>query len=164
MRERLEVGSATTLAAGDKDAAAAIASFVTSLGESEALDTARVKIGYRLAAGRLKVPVVEVPVLSDADRAAAKLVPSKKPGVEAPAFGPPRVPGAPPPPLAGYYAMEARNFADGTRSILDVRNALAAEFGPVSVDDVTRFFRDAEKAGTFVIAEKVESKKPAKKK
>ena len=116
-------------------------------------------MGYRLAAARLKVPVVETPLLSDAEQAAAKLVASKKPGAEAPAFGPPRVPGAPPPPLAGYYAMEARNFADGTRSILDVRNALAAEFGPVSVDDVTRFFRDAEKAGTFVIAEKPEPKK-----
>ena len=164
VRERLEVGSATTLTGGDKEAGTAIASFVTSLGESEALDTARVKMGYRLAAARLKVPVVETPLLSDAEQAAAKLVASKKPGAEAPAFGPPRVPGAPPPPLAGYYAMEARNFADGTRSILDVRNALAAEFGPVSVDDVTRFFRDAEKAGTFVITEKVEPKKAKGKK
>ena len=52
--------------------------------------------------------------------------------------------------------MEARNFADGTRSILEIRNALAAEFGPVAVDDVVRFFRDAEKAGTFTIAAKAE--------
>ena len=48
--------------------------------------------------------------------------------------------------------MEARNFADGERSILDVRNALAAEFGPVAVDDVTKFFRDLEKTGTYTIA------------
>jgi len=58
--------------------------------------------------------------------------------------------------------MEARNFADGQHSILDVRNALAAEFGPVSVGNVVQFFRDAEKAGTFTIAEK--PAEPVKKK
>ena len=47
--------------------------------------------------------------------------------------------------------MEARNFADGQHSILDIRNAIAAEFGPVALDAVTRFFRDAERAGTYVI-------------
>ena len=56
--------------------------------------------------------------------------------------------------LTGYYAMEARNFANGERSILDIRNALAAEFGPVSLDDVTKFFRDAEKAGTYTVSER----------
>jgi hypothetical protein len=50
--------------------------------------------------------------------------------------------------------MEARNFADGERSLLDVRNALAAEFGPVPLDDVTRFFRDPEKTGAYTIVQK----------
>ena len=62
--------------------------------------------------------------------------------------------------------MEARNFADGTRSILHIRNAIAAEFGPVALSNVVQFFRDAEKAGTFTIAEKpaepVGKKKKAK--
>jgi len=40
------------------------------------------------------------------------------------------------------------------RSVLDIRNAISAEFGPVGVDDVVRFFRDAERAGTFTISEK----------
>ena len=67
----------------------------------------------------------------------------------------PAVAQAPPPPaLQGYYAMEARNFADGQRSILDIRNALAAEFGPVPLDDVTRFFRDLEKSGAYTVGEK----------
>ena len=154
VRERSEVRSATTLASGDKDAAASIAAFETALAQSEPLDTARVKMSYRIAAARLKVPVAETPALADDEKAAALLVPSKKPGVEAQPFGPRIVPGAAPPPLAGYYAMEARNFADGKHSILDVRNALAAEFGPVPVGKVVQFFRDAEKAGTFTIAEK----------
>ena len=58
------------------------------------------------------------------------------------------------PALAGYYSMEARNFADGERSLLDIRNALAAEFGPVPLDDVTKFFRDLEKSGAYTIGEK----------
>ena len=110
------------------------------------------------------MPFVETPVLTDAETAASKLIPSKKPGTATQPSGPPapRDPNAPPPPLAGYYAMEARNFADGTRSILEIRNALAAEFGPVAVDDVVRFFRDAEKAGTFTVTERVEEAKKGK--
>ena len=37
---------------------------------------------------------------------------------------------------------------------VDIRNALAAEFGPVPLDDVTRFFRDLEKTGAYTIAQK----------
>lgn len=48
---------------------------------------------------------------------------------------------------AGYYAMEARNSADGQRSLLDIRNGLAAEFGSVPPDDMTKFFRDLERTG-----------------
>ena len=47
--------------------------------------------------------------------------------------------------------MEARHFADGSRSILDVRNAISAEFGPVSLDKVAAFFRDLEQSGTWTI-------------
>jgi peptidase M28-like protein len=163
-RERLDIRSAGSLAAGDKNVLAAISALEQSLGQSEAIDTSRLKAGYKLAAARLAVPVVETPPLTDAETAASKLVPAKKPGMPSQPSGPPapRDPNAPPPPLSGYYAMEARNFADGTRSILDIRNAIAAEFGPVSVDDVVRFFRDSEKAGTFTITEKKEETKARK--
>jgi len=165
-RERADLRSATSLATGDRNAVSAITSLVQSLGLSEPIDTGRVQAGYRLAASRLNVPVVETPVLTEAETAASKLIPSKKPGTTTQPSGPPapRDPNAPPPPLAGYYAMEARNFADGTRSILEIRNALAAEFGPVAVDDVVRFFRDAEKAETFIVTERVEEIKRGGKK
>ena len=59
---------------------------------------------------------------------------------------------APPPPsLTGYYTQEANNFADGTRSILDIRNAISAEFGPVPVESVINYFRNLERQGTWVI-------------
>jgi hypothetical protein len=162
VRERLDVRSAGSLAIGDKGALAEIAAQEKTLAGSEQLDLQRVQQAYTGAAARLKVTLALVPVLSAAEQAAAKLVPAKKAGAPAPAGGGGgggggggRGGGAgAPPALAGYYAMEARNFVDGTRSVLDIRNALAAEFGPVSVDDVVRFFRDAERAGTHTIAEK----------
>ncbi len=154
VREGAEVRSAATLATGDKDATASISSFEQSLRESAPLDIARVKMSYRLAAVRLKVPIAEAPALTDDEKAASLLIPTKKPGIETQPFGPRAIPGAPPPPLTGYSALEARNFADGKQSILDVRNAISAEFGPVALSNVVQFFRDAEKAGTFTIAEK----------
>jgi aminopeptidase YwaD len=154
VRERAEVRSATTLASGDKEAAASIAAFEQTLGESEPLDTARLKMSYKLAAARLKVPIVEAPAVTDDEKAAALLIPSKKPGADRQPVGLRVTLGGPPPPLPGYYAMEARNFADGNHSILDVRNAISAEFGPIALSKVVQFFRDAEKAGTWTIAEK----------
>ena len=126
-----------------------------------------VRLAYRGAAARLKVTPVDVPVLTAAETAASKLIPKRKPGTPAqPQGGGPgpstgsgqagrwRRPPAAQPALAGYYAMEARNFADGERSLLDIRNALTAEFGPVTLDDVTRFFRDLEKTGAYTIGQK----------
>jgi len=45
-------------------------------------------------------------------------------------------------------------MTDGTRSILDIRGAVSAEFGPVPLERVVAFFRAAEKAGTMTITEK----------
>ncbi len=48
--------------------------------------------------------------------------------------------------LGHLAAYEALNFADGRRSILDIRNAVSAEFGPVSLQDVHDFFKILEQA------------------
>jgi len=156
VRERADVRSAGSLAIGDKTALAEIAALEQSLATAEQLDVQRVQQRAAGAAARLKMSLAIVPPLTAAEQAAARLVPAKKAGAPAPqGFGGGGAgAGGTTPALAGYYAMEARNFADGTRSILDVRNAVSAEFGPVSVDDVVRFFRDAERAGTYTIAVK----------
>src|SRR5207247_5969959 len=52
-------------------------------------------------------------------------------------------------PLAGFNAMEARNFADGRRTILDIRDAVSAEFGPLDAAKFVEFFRQLEKTGEF---------------
>jgi hypothetical protein len=48
-----------------------------------------------------------------------------------------------------YSAMELRAFANGKRSVLDIRNALVAEFGMVDISSVMAFFKTAEKSGEF---------------
>lgn len=57
-------------------------------------------------------------------------------------------------PLSAFNAMEARNFADGKRSILDIRDAVSAEFGPLDVAKFIEFFRQLEKTGEFQLEQK----------
>ncbi len=49
--------------------------------------------------------------------------------------------------LRGYAAYEALNFVDGQRSVLDITNAVSAEYGHINVQDVHDFFSVLEKAG-----------------
>jgi hypothetical protein len=53
-----------------------------------------------------------------------------------------------------YNAMEMRGFADGKRSVLDIRNALSAEYGAQSVEKVQAFFDGLAKTGEFELTEK----------
>jgi hypothetical protein len=161
LREWSDLQSATTLAMGDKTAIAAIQAYGDPLHAIEQQQFAMIQLAYRAAAARLGVTPLDAPVLTAAETAASKLVPKRKPGTPAQPVGNggggQGAGGAvnqPQPALSGYYAMEARNFADGERSLLDIRNALAAEFGPVTIDDVTRFFRDLESSATYTITQK----------
>jgi len=53
----------------------------------------------------------------------------------------------------GRAEFEARNFIDGRRSILEIRNALAAEYGPIPLKQVENFILVLEKTG-FVTLKK----------
>jgi hypothetical protein len=44
----------------------------------------------------------------------------------------------------GEYAIEALNFVDGRRSVRDIRDALAAEFGPVPLEHVASYLEALE--------------------
>jgi hypothetical protein len=46
-----------------------------------------------------------------------------------------------------YHPWEALNLADGRRSLLDIRNALSAEYGPVPIEHVYAYFGMLETAG-----------------
>lgn len=49
--------------------------------------------------------------------------------------------------LGDEIIFELCNFIDGKRSVLDVRNAISAEFGPQSLEKVVGFVKTLERAG-----------------
>jgi hypothetical protein len=51
--------------------------------------------------------------------------------------------------LQGYAAYEAINFADGRRSVFDIAQAVAAEYGNQNIKDVADFFGVLAEAGLF---------------
>jgi len=52
----------------------------------------------------------------------------------------------------GDYAYEALNFADGRRSVQDIRDALSAEYGPVPLEAVLEYLRALESIGVLTLA------------
>jgi hypothetical protein len=110
-------------------------------------------LAYKSEVARQKKPAILEPLLRQAEQDAAKMIPSRVMTPAAPLAG-----AAPPqlvsPTLTGYYTQEARNFADGQRSVLDIRNAISAEFGPVPVETVVNFFRNGERQGQYTIVVK----------
>jgi hypothetical protein len=52
----------------------------------------------------------------------------------------------------GHYTMfETLNFADGRRSLAEIRNAVSAEYGPIPADEVVEYFRFLERVGVVSI-------------
>jgi len=150
VREGEAIHSATILA---KDGAMkgkidALAKTFTDSGESA--DIARLN-QYASAKG----VSTSVSVSAD-DQKAAKLVPiRKKPaptgfgggGGAAAAGGTPVDPAEQS--RQQYNAMEMRGFADGKRSVLEIKNALSAEYGPQETAKVLAFFEELAKTGEF---------------
>jgi aminopeptidase YwaD len=56
--------------------------------------------------------------------------------------------------INGKRELEVRNFIDGKRSILDLRNGVSAEFWPISLRDVERYIRILEQLGYVRITAK----------
>lgn len=50
-------------------------------------------------------------------------------------------------PLRGNMAYEAANFINGKRSLLEIRNALIAEYGEVKLVELQEYFKILQKAG-----------------
>ncbi len=51
--------------------------------------------------------------------------------------------------LSGSEKFEMVNFVDGNLSVSEIRNALSAEFGPISLERVARYFDDLVKVGVI---------------
>jgi aminopeptidase YwaD len=53
----------------------------------------------------------------------------------------------------GHYVLyEALNFANGKRTLREIRDALSAEYGPVDVADLEQYFRFLESVGVIATA------------
>jgi hypothetical protein len=53
---------------------------------------------------------------------------------------------------SGHYVLfEALNFADGRRNLLEIRDAVSAEYGPVSGEAIEEYFRFLESVGVVAI-------------
>ena len=62
---------------------------------------------------------------------------------------------------AGHYVWyEALNFANGRRTLLDIRDLVAAEYGPVPGADLEQYFRLLERAGVVALAPAARSEVP----
>ena len=59
-----------------------------------------------------------------------------------------------PPPQIMEADLELRNFIDGKRSLLEIRNAASAEYGPLPLTDVEAYMKYLEKMGMVEIKKK----------
>jgi aminopeptidase YwaD len=152
-RERAAIRSVSSMMVSDKAAQQQLAAVESAFAAGEPALERQVQTAYagRAAAFGMK-PVFAIAPTPE-DQAAARLFPRVKPGTPPPPAPPPPAAGstAPQPALPGYYATEARSFADGTHSVLDVRNAISAEFGPMPLAKVLQYFRELETAGSWTI-------------
>lgn len=166
-RERAAIRSAAAMMLSDKPAQQQLAAIEAAFAAGQPSAERQVQAAYAARAAALAVkPVFEL-TLSAEEQAAAHLFPRAKtaaaavPGAPAAPAPSPAAPASPPagqagpaaPPaaLTGYYAMEARNFADGSRSVFEIRNAISAEFQPVALGKVVEFFQSLETAGGWTV-------------
>jgi hypothetical protein len=144
-REKAQVHSAATMIGEDTKALEQLRRVEDAVAAGENIDLERVKAAYLAKCTALDLEPIVDPPLSAEEREADRLIPKKKKGM-----GPATVSRGDAV-LERYYDVEARHFADGSRSILDVRNAISAEFGPVALEKVVAFFRALEESGTWTI-------------
>lgn len=142
IREGDEIRSAAVLAEGDAAAVSRIDALAKNFVETgERADMARLENYYHLLHGSSLITSIQ---LTADEKEAARLIPKHKPGFGERGVGGSRGAGGPLPGMAG---QEARAFADGKRTVLDIRDAVSAEFGPQDTAKFIAYFRQLEKSG-----------------
>ena len=151
-REAAAVRSNARFVGSDAKGTASLKAIESSITAGEPQDVARLQAVYRAIATQRSRPVTLTPTLTEAEAAAARLFPRPKAGDPYVDFRSRNQPSMHPGQREfALHDEEAKNFADGSRSILDIRNAISAQLGPVDVTRVVEFFRSLEALGKWEI-------------
>jgi hypothetical protein len=154
-REAMAVRSNARLMESDAKALASLKEIEKSVIASESADVGRLQAVYRAVALQRGGTPVLTPRLTDDEASAPTFFPRPKDGNPYIDFTAPGQPTMHPGQREyALYDEEARNFADGTRSVLEIRDAISAELGPVPVGKVMAFFRELEKSGKWVVEQR----------
>jgi hypothetical protein len=151
-REKQAVAS-TAAFTPDKDYPARAAAWSATLDALAAAYRSSAEASYREACAALKTKPA-LPKLSPDEAAWSRVIPVRNPEFVCPlerdylvarlgAEAVERIK------LRGYTAYEAINFADGRRSVLEIAQAVAAEYGPLNAADVADYFSLLADAGLF---------------
>jgi hypothetical protein len=174
--EKAVVQSAAVLFSNPAEAQKKLAAFAALIEQRGAALQNEVKAFYQHQAGLWKVEAAE-PALSDAEKAAAKLIPERvatQPGgpggfgamqqamqrltpEERAAFMSAlvKIPGH----ISGELSTLLGQNAERKRTVLEIRDFLSGEFDPLPVADLMGYFRVLEKAGQLKFTEKPEEPK-----
>lgn len=141
-RERAVIASVGRVAKGDKKVQAIATAAADAFARGKEVELARIDLAYRQIEGVSKLAKAAP---TAAERRAMGTFPTfTSQSVLRPTRAESNA-------LRGFHAMEALWFADGNRSVLDIRNAISAELGPVSLEQVQRFFDELEEKGTVQV-------------
>jgi len=151
-REQEEVLSGKIFCQG-KDAIRYVESLAKQLHQVKGELLQRIKAYYQFLCYGIKQKPRFIISLSDEEKEAKKLIPSRNPVFTGPlsndylieALGDERI--VEKLPLGGNLAYEAANFINGKRSLLEVRNALSAEYGPIELSKVKEYLEILQRAG-----------------
>lgn len=158
-QELQSIASLRMFAAGDGGAEKYVDDLLKTLDNAEPVAVRSLEAGYRALCSDRGLRVV-MPKKSRLENEMSRLIPEdvRKPlpkegdmmGLFARFMGPRvRVEG-----IGRNQGMELRYFIDGKRSMLDIRNGVSAEYGPVPLEAVKEYFEKLEEAETITIKKK----------
>lgn len=157
LREKEALSSAKFFAGKCPVFASMLKTKLASLGELKEAWLKELETTYQLACAEKKVKPEKL-TLSPEEIRLSKMIPVRKPQSQAldpwVAMMRLREMNLQVSPLIYRAEFELRNFIDGKRSILDIRNAASAEYDPLPLADVEKYFQALEKAGLVEIKKK----------
>ncbi len=157
LREKEALESARFFAGDDRQFAAWLAAKLSTLDQFQAAGLNELEVLYQQSCQRHGLKPEKLTMTQEELRL-SRVVPVRKPAAGA---GDPwavlmrlREMNIQLSPLIYPAEFELRNFIDGKKSIFEIRNAASAEYGPLPLLDVEKYFQALEKAGMVELKKK----------